>query len=75
MRQLTGVYMHRFNHRHGMAVHLFQGHYKAIQVQQDNLPAGPYPASHPLFFIIMMCFIQTLPEVYTTLRCVPLLLQ
>jgi len=35
MRQLNGVYTQRFNRRHGLAGHLFQGRYKAILVQKD----------------------------------------
>lgn len=36
MRQLNGVYTQRFNRRHGMVGHLFQGRYKAILVQKDT---------------------------------------
>lgn len=32
MRQLNGLSMQRFNRRHGMGGHLFQGRYKAILV-------------------------------------------
>ncbi len=35
MRQLNGVYTQRFNRRHGVVGHLFQGRYKAILVQRD----------------------------------------
>lgn len=35
MRQLNGVYTQRFNRRHGMVGHLFQGRFKAILVEQD----------------------------------------
>lgn len=35
MRQLNGVYTQRFNRRHAMAGHLFQGRYKAILVQKE----------------------------------------
>jgi putative transposase len=35
MRQLNGVYTQRFNRRHGMVGHLFQGRYKAILIQKD----------------------------------------
>jgi len=35
MRQLNGVYTQRFNRRHKLAGHLFQGRYKAILVQKD----------------------------------------
>lgn len=36
MRQLNGVYTQRFNRRHGLVGHLFQGRYKAIVVQKEN---------------------------------------
>lgn len=36
MRQLNGVYTQRFNRRHGVVGHLFQGRYKAILVQKDT---------------------------------------
>jgi len=35
MRQLNGLYTQRFNRRHGLAGHLFQGRYKAILVQKE----------------------------------------
>ena len=35
MRQLNGIYTQRFNRRHGMSGHLFQGRYKAILVQKE----------------------------------------
>ena len=35
MRQLNGHYTQRFNRRHGMVGHLFQGRYKAILVQKE----------------------------------------
>jgi putative transposase len=35
MRQLNGVYTQRFNRRHGLAGHLFQGRFKAILVERD----------------------------------------
>jgi putative transposase len=35
MRQLNGVYTPRFNLRHGLVGHLFQGRYKGILVQKD----------------------------------------
>lgn len=35
MRQLNGFYTQRFNRRHGMVGHLFQGRYKAILVQKE----------------------------------------
>lgn len=36
MRQLNGVYTQRFNRRHGLVGHLFQGRYKAILVQKET---------------------------------------
>jgi len=36
MRQLNGIYTQRFNRRHGMVGHLFQGRYKAILVQKET---------------------------------------
>lgn len=35
MRQLNGVYTQRFNRRHKLVGHLFQGRYKAILVQKE----------------------------------------
>jgi REP element-mobilizing transposase RayT len=35
MRQLNGIYTQRFNRRHGLAGHLFQGRFKAILVDRD----------------------------------------
>ena len=35
MRQLNGLYTQRFNRRHALAGHLFQGRYKAILVQKE----------------------------------------
>lgn len=35
MRQLNGVYTQRFNRRHGLVGHLFQGRYKSILVQKE----------------------------------------
>lgn len=35
MRQLNGLYTLKFNRRHGMVGHLFQGRYKAILVQKE----------------------------------------
>ncbi len=35
MRQINGVYTQRFNRRHGLGGHLFQGRYKAILVDRD----------------------------------------
>lgn len=36
MRQLNGLYTQRFNRRHGLSGHLFQGRYKAILVQKET---------------------------------------
>jgi REP element-mobilizing transposase RayT len=36
MRHLNGVYTQRFNRRHGLVGHLFQGRFKAILVDRDN---------------------------------------
>ena len=35
MRQINGVYTQRFNRRHGLVGHLFQGRFKAILVDRD----------------------------------------
>lgn len=35
MRHVNGVYSQRFNRRHGLVGHLFQGRYKAILVDRD----------------------------------------
>lgn len=35
MRQMNGLYTQRFNRRHGLVGHLFQGRYKAILVQKE----------------------------------------
>ena len=35
MRHLNGLYTQRFNRRHGMVGHLFQGRYKAILIQKE----------------------------------------
>ncbi len=35
MRQLNGIYTQRFNRRHRLVGHLFQGRYKAILVQKE----------------------------------------
>ena len=35
MRQLNGVYTQRFNRRHGLVGHLFQGRFKAVLVERD----------------------------------------
>ncbi|MGB5611855.1 MAG: transposase, partial [Sedimenticolaceae bacterium] len=36
MRQLNGVYTQRFNRRHGLVGHLFQGRFKGILVQRET---------------------------------------
>ncbi len=36
MQQLNGHCTQRFNHRHRMVGHLFQGRYKAILIQKDT---------------------------------------
>jgi DNA-binding transcriptional ArsR family regulator len=36
MRQLNGVYTQRFNRRHRLAGHLYQGRFKGILVEQDS---------------------------------------
>jgi putative transposase len=36
MRQLNGIYTQRFNRRHDLVGHLFQGRYKAILVQKES---------------------------------------
>ncbi|WP_295583705.1 transposase [uncultured Lamprocystis sp.] len=36
MRQLNGVYTQRFNRRHGLVGHLFQGRFKGILVERDS---------------------------------------
>jgi putative transposase len=36
MRQLNGVYTQRYNRRHKVLGHLFQGRYKAILVEKEN---------------------------------------
>jgi REP element-mobilizing transposase RayT len=36
MRQLNGVYTQKFNRRHGIAGHIFQGRYKSIVVEKDS---------------------------------------
>lgn len=36
MRQLNGVYTQRFNQRHGLVGHLFQGRFKAILVERES---------------------------------------
>ncbi len=50
MRQLNGVYTQRFNRRHGLVGHLFQGRYKAILVQKETylLELARYVVLNPL---------------------------
>ncbi len=50
MRQLNGLYTQRFNRRHGMVGHLFQGRYKAILVQKEAylLELTRYVALNPI---------------------------
>lgn len=50
MRQLNGLYTQRFNRRHSMVGHLFQGRYKAILVQKEAylLELTRYVALNPL---------------------------
>lgn len=50
MRQLNGVYTQRFNRRHDMLGHLYQGRYKAIVVQKENylLALTRYVVLNPL---------------------------
>ena len=40
MRQLNGHYTQRFNRKHRMAGHLFQGRYKAFLIQKENYLVG-----------------------------------
>jgi putative transposase len=50
MRQLNGQYTQRFNNRHRMVGHLFQGRYKAILIQKDAflLELSRYVVLNPL---------------------------
>ena len=50
MRQLNGEYTQRFNRRHGVVGHLFQGRYKAILVQKEAylLELSRYLVLNPL---------------------------
>ncbi len=50
MRQLNGVYTQRFNRRHGLVGHLFQGRYKAILIQKETylLELARYVVLNPL---------------------------
>ena len=49
MRQLNGVYTQRFNRRHGLVGHLFQGRYKAILegVQEERVRQQPNGVRRP----------------------------
>jgi hypothetical protein len=50
MRQLNGVYTQRFNRRHGLVGHLFQGRFKGILVERDAylLELTRYVALNPV---------------------------
>jgi putative transposase len=50
MRQLNGLYTQRFNRRHGVVGHLYQGRYKAILVQKEShlLELSRYVVLNPL---------------------------
>lgn len=50
MRQLNGLYTQRFNQRHGLVGHLYQGRYKAILVQKESylLELSRYVVLNPL---------------------------
>ena len=50
MRQLNGLYTQRFNRRHGLSGHLYQGRYKAILIQKENylLELTRYVVLNPL---------------------------
>lgn len=50
MRQMNGLYTQRFNRRHGLVGHLFQGRYKAILVQKEAylLELARYVVLNPL---------------------------
>ncbi|CAN7598632.1 transposase [Massilia sp. LjRoot122] len=50
MRQLNGLYSQKFNRRHELVGHLFQGRYKAILVQRENylLEVSRYIVLNPL---------------------------
>ncbi len=50
MRQLNGVYTQRFNQRHQMSGHLFQGRFKGILVERDAylLELGRYVVLNPV---------------------------
>lgn len=50
MRQLNGLYTQRFNQRHGLDGHLYQGRYKAILVQKESylLELSRYVVLNPL---------------------------
>ncbi len=50
MRQLNGIYTTKFNRRHKMVGHLFQGRYKSILVQKGDhlLELSRYVVLNPL---------------------------
>ena len=50
MRQLNGIYTTKFNRRHGLVGHLFQGRYKSILVQKGDhlLELSRYVVLNPL---------------------------
>jgi len=50
MRQLNGLYTQRFNRRHSLSGHLYQGRYKAILIQKENylLELTRYVVLNPL---------------------------
>jgi len=50
MQQINGAYTQRFNRRHGLVGHLFQGRYKAILVQKETylLELARYVVLNPL---------------------------
>lgn len=50
MRQLNGVYTQRFNRRHAISGHVFQGRFKAILVERDNylLELARYVVLNPI---------------------------
>lgn len=50
MRQLNGLYTQRFNQRHGLSGHLYQGRYKAILVQKESylLELSRYVVLNPI---------------------------
>ena len=50
MRQLNGLFTQRFNQRHGLVGHLYQGRYKSILVQRESylLELSRYVVLNPL---------------------------